>query len=71
MLKLNLPSDQVNVLFEQWWYEKTGELAPTWTKAETLRFAKAETITKGRAKTELERMGYDDEHVRIYLKGLQ
>lgn len=67
LLQLNLPSDEVEVLFEQWWYEKTGELAPTWTKAETLRFAKAGTISKTRARTELESMGYDDEHVKIYL----
>lgn len=67
LLQLNLPSDEVNVLFEQWWYEKTGELAPTFTKAETLKFLKTKKITKSRAKTELERMGYDDEHVKIYL----
>jgi len=68
LLQLNLPSDEVDVLFEQWWYEKTGELAPTWTKAETLRFAKAGSITKARAATELERMGYDPEHVGMYLE---
>ncbi len=67
LLQLNLPSDEVEVLFEQWWYEKTGELAPTWTKAETLRFAKAGTISKARAKTELQSMGYDEEHIKIYL----
>ena len=67
LLQLNLPSDEVEVLFEQWWYEKTGELAPTWTKAETLRFAKAGTISKARAQQELQSMGYDAEHVNIYL----
>ena len=68
LLQLNLPSDEVDVLFEQWWYEKTGELAPTWTKAETLRFAASGKISKDRAATELERMGYDSEHVRIYME---
>ena len=67
LLQLNLPSDEVDVLFEQWWYEKVGELAPTWTKAETLKFAVAGTISKARARDELKRMGYDDEHVNIYL----
>ncbi len=71
LLQLNLPSDEVDVLFEQWWYEKTGELAPTWTKAETLRFAAAGKISRDRAGTELERMGYDSEHVRIYLEQIQ
>ncbi len=68
LLQLNLPSDEVNVLFEQWWYEKVGELAPTWTKAETLRFAKAGTIDKARAQQELERMGYDAEHIQVYME---
>ncbi len=71
LLALNLPSDEVEVLFEQWWFEKEGDLAPTWTKAETIRFAKAGTITKPRAKTELERMGYDDEHIRIYMAAIE
>ncbi|GAH61468.1 unnamed protein product, partial [marine sediment metagenome] len=68
LLRLNLPSEQVDVLFEQWWFEKTGELAPTFTKAETLRFIKAKTISRDRGRTELERMGYDDEHINVYLK---
>ena len=67
LTQLDLPGEEVNVLFEQWWYEKVGELAPTWTKAETLRFAKAGKITVDRARKELESMGYDQEHVTIYL----
>ncbi|KKN14569.1 hypothetical protein LCGC14_0994750 [marine sediment metagenome] len=71
LLQLNLPSDEVNVLFEQWWYEKNGELAPTWTKAETIKFAKAGTITKSRAWTELQSMGYDAEHITVYLEQIE
>lgn len=65
--KLALPAEQITVLFEQWWFEKRGELAPTWTKAETLNFAGEGIITKDRARIELERMGYDSEHVSIYI----
>ncbi len=68
LLQLNLPSDEVDVLFEQWWYEKVGELAPTWTKAETLRFYRSGAIPKRRAEEELERMGYDEEHINMYLR---
>lgn len=67
LLKLAMPAEQVDVLFEQWYYEKTGELAPTWSKAETLRFAKQEIISLDRARVELERMGYDTEHVDVYM----
>ena len=70
LLRLNLPSDEVEVLYEQWWYEKKEDVPPTWTKAETMRFAKAGTISKARAKLELQRIGYDEEHVDIYMKVL-
>ena len=70
LLGLNLPSDEVDVLYEQWWYEKKEDVPPTWTKAETMRFAKAGTISKARAKLELQRIGYDEEHVDIYMKVL-
>lgn len=67
LLKLAMPAEQVSVLFEQWWYEKTGELAPTWTKAETLRFLKAGKIDENRARAEFQRMGYDEEHIELYI----
>jgi len=70
LLGLNLPSDQVDLLFEQWWFEKQGEQAPTWTKAETMRFVKAGLIDKKRARIELGRMGFDDEHVDIYMEAV-
>lgn len=68
LLGLNLPSDEVEVLFEQWWFEKQGDLAPTWTKAETIRFFRNDKITLQRARQELERMGYDNEHIQMYLE---
>ncbi len=67
LLQLNLPSDEVDVLFEKWWFEKQGELAPTFTKAETIRFVKSGKLTLKEAQTELERMGYDAKHIAIYL----
>ena len=67
LLQLNLPSDEVEVLYEQWWYEKMDELPPTWTKAETIRFAKAGMITKARARQELQIIGYDEEHIKVYM----
>jgi len=68
--KLALPADQINVLFEQWFYEKKGELAPTWTRAETLKFIENKFITAERGITELRRMGYDDEHINVYMRSL-
>ncbi|GAH68698.1 unnamed protein product, partial [marine sediment metagenome] len=38
--RLNLPADQINVLMQQWHYEKVEELDATWTTAQTLKFFK-------------------------------
>ena len=65
--KLNLPSDQVNVLMEQWWFEVKAEARATWTTAQTLKFAKEGLITRDRAIQELRLNNYDQEHINIYM----
>ncbi len=65
--RLNLPSEQSRVLLDRW-YSVVREKAPvTWTKAETLKFITAGTITRNRGIMELERIGYDAEHIDAYL----
>lgn len=71
LLRLDLPSDQVNVLMEQWWFERKEDGVTTWTKAETFKFVKQELITPERGRQELLTMGYDNEHIDIYLRSLQ
>lgn len=66
--RLNLPTDQINVLMEQWHYEKVEELDATWSKAEVLKFLKDGLITPDRARHELFLNGYDAEHINIYLR---
>lgn len=70
LLRLDLPSEQVEVLMQQWWYEKKEDEPATWTKAETLRFLKVGLITQGRASKELQAMGYDSEHINVYLRSV-
>jgi len=70
LLRLDLPAVQVDTLIEQWWYERKEVGVQTWTKAETFKFVKQELITPERGRIELQAMGYDDEHIDIYLKGL-
>jgi hypothetical protein len=65
--KLNLPSDQIDVLMEQWWYEKKADARATWTTAQTIRFVKEGIITKTRGIEELKLNGYDDEHISVYM----
>ncbi len=71
LLRLNLPSDQVDTLMEQWWYERKESPAPTFTKAETFKFMKQGLLTPDRGRQELQTMGYDDEHIDIYMKGIK
>ncbi len=68
LLKLDMPTAQVDDLMEQWWFDKEADGVATWSKAETLKFLKTGAITKVRATTELESMGYDQEHIRLYLE---
>lgn len=69
--RLNLPSDQINVLMEQWLYEKKEELDATWTTAQTLNFFKKGLLTEERARRELHLNGYDAEHIDIYIQNVQ
>lgn len=65
---LNLPADQINVLMQQWFYEKKEELDATWTTAQTIKFLKRELITQERAKRELFLNGFDKEHADMYIR---
>ncbi len=68
LLRLNLPTDQVDALMETWWYEKKEDRPQTWTKAETLKFIKNGIIDEVRGRQELQIMGYDQERIDIYIK---
>lgn len=68
LLRLDMPADHVNSLMEQWWYDRKTTEGPTWTKAETFKYLKNGLITLDRATRELIIMGYDNEHIDIYLK---
>ncbi|KKK47807.1 hypothetical protein LCGC14_3151480, partial [marine sediment metagenome] len=67
LLKLNLPSEQVEVLMQQWFYDGKAKPTKTWTTAQTLSFLAEKLISTERARKELELIGYDNEHINIYL----
>jgi len=68
LAKLNLPAEQINVLMEQWFYDKVEELDQTWTTAQTLKFLKRGIISPERARQELYLIGYTDERISVYLR---
>jgi hypothetical protein len=69
--QLNLPNDQITTLLEQW-IAKIDVVTPAnWTATQTLTFLKKGLIGKERAKTEFIALGYDDEHIRVYLQSAE
>jgi len=71
LLKLNVATEQVEVLMQQWWYEVKEEPTQNWTTAQTLLFMSRGLITESRGRKELTELGYDREHIDIYLGNLQ
>ena len=71
LLKLDLPSNQVDALMDKWYYEPKEEEPPTWTTAQTIKFAKDGKITRARAIQELQLIGYDNEHINVYMSGIE
>ena len=68
LLRMNLPSDQVDVLMERWYYEEKDKPPRYWTTAQTLSFMAAGFITRERGEQELYGLGYDSEHVNVYME---
>jgi len=66
--RLDLPAEQIEVLMKQWYYEIAAEVPRHWTTAQTLSFAKEGLISKERATAELKSIGYNAEHIAIYMK---
>jgi len=71
LLKLDLPAEEVDNLMEQWYYEVKAEPPRLWTTAQTLSFIKDELITKERGITELTTIGYDTEHINVYIRSIE
>jgi len=69
--RLDLPADRIAALMTQWYYEIEAEDKRTWTTAQTLGFMKDGLITSERGIKELRIIGYDQEHIDVYIKGMQ
>lgn len=68
LLKLDMPSERVDVLMEQWYIDEKDKAPRYWTTAQTLTFIEKNLITRERGVKELTNIGYDNEHINIYLK---
>jgi len=68
LLKLDLPSVRVDTLMAQWYIDEKDEPPRYWTTAQTLSFIKDKLITLERGRIELGNIGYDTEHIDIYMR---
>ncbi len=68
LLKLDMPAKRVDVMMEQWYIDEKDKAARNWTTAQTLSFMQDGLITLERGKQELTDIGYDAEHIEVYLK---
>ena len=65
--KLNMPQDYVDTQLQQWQAKSAAETIATWTTAQTLSFLTKKLITPDRARKEFVDLGYDTEHINVYL----
>lgn len=68
LLRLDMPSERVDVLMEQWYIDEKDKPPRYWTTAQTLSFIKDGLITPERGVHELKNIGYDDEHINVYMR---
>lgn len=71
LLRLDMPSEQVDVLMKQWYYDIEAKVPRRWTTAQTLSFARAGLITSVRASKELIAIGWDTEHIGVFMESLK
>ena len=64
---LRLSEPYIQTLIPQWKAKSVAEKETLWTNAQTLSFMKAGLITIERGKQELTDLGYDEEHINVYL----
>lgn len=68
---LGLDSDYVTALISQWRVRSIAEKDTLWTTAQVLSFYKAKLIEKERAVQELDKLGYNDEHINVYIASVK
>lgn len=68
LLRLDMPAERVDVLMEQWYIDEKDKPPRYWTTAQTLSFMVAKIITPERGRQELGNIGYDAEHINVYMK---
>jgi len=67
LLRLNLPAERVDVLMDTWYIDEKDKAPRYWTTAQTLTFIAKGLITPERGRRELQEIGYDAEHINVFM----
>jgi len=67
---LGLPSDHIEILLQQWTARVDEPKEPTWTTAQTLKFATMGLIDNNRAIVELKLLGYNNERISVFMRSI-
>jgi len=70
LMQQDLSTDHVTTLLDQWEGRVEAEKLSVWTTAQTLKFLQMGLIPPERATHELQLLGYDTEHIDIYIKSV-
>ena len=68
---LDLPSDHIQILLQQWMARIDEPKMPLWTTAQTLKFLSTKLISQERAIAELKLLGYNAERIGVYIRSIQ
>jgi len=71
LAQLDLPGNTIELLMQQWWNERSLTTPKTFSKAETIKFMVSGVISKERGERELYMMGYDKDHVDVYMETIE
>lgn len=67
---LGLPADFIDTQLQQWQAKSAADKVATWTTAQTLTFLKSGLISEKRARDEFVDLGYDEEHINVYVASI-
>ena len=67
LARLTLPQNYIDTQLQQWQAKSAADTVATWTTAQTLSFLTKQLISEERARKEFRDLGYDAEHINVYI----
>ena len=71
LLRLDMPAVRVDILMEQWYIDGKDKPQRYWTTSQVLGFVEDRLISRQRGEIELANIGYDQEHINVYMRAIK